>query len=263
VHGAAGCSSAEPTASMQPRSRQERLTSSPLCVQSHANCLHPAQWGPPSTPFACFLCWTTLLTLLTLCCACLPARPARPARLPACLAQVPIAVQGRIVNWIDSKATFGDDKIHRSGGGRVVRVGRWGGQANQVGTHCGQLGSTGPLRFCVGSWHAHVAVCAGCPPGLVLSSARPALALLCLPCHRQQTAEQYERYVNRFGPGLVIYWHGYIADLNQVRGELKQSVDGAPGRGELRKGWQVGTASHQHRTWYRLQLRAEAEQVAA
>ncbi|EFN57852.1 hypothetical protein CHLNCDRAFT_21192, partial [Chlorella variabilis] len=58
---------------------------------------------------------------------------------------VPIAVQGRIVNWIDSKATFGDDKLHR-----------------------------------------------------------------------QQTVEQYERYVNRFGPGLVIYWHGYIADLNKV-----------------------------------------------
>jgi hypothetical protein len=34
---------------------------------------------------------------------------------------------------------------------------------------------------------------------------------------RQQTTEQYERYVNRFGPGMVIYWHGFIADLNNVR----------------------------------------------
>jgi hypothetical protein len=33
--------------------------------------------------------------------------------LPGPLLQVPIAVQGRIVNWIDSKATFGDDKLHR------------------------------------------------------------------------------------------------------------------------------------------------------
>ncbi|PSC74291.1 NAD(P)-binding [Micractinium conductrix] len=64
-------------------------------------------------------------------------------KTPDARLQVPIAVQGHIVNWIDSKATFGDDKLHR-----------------------------------------------------------------------QQTAEQYERYVNRFGPGLVIYWHGFIADLN-------------------------------------------------
>lgn len=36
--------------------------------------------------------------------------------------QVPIAVQGHIVNWIDSKATFGDDKLHRSGAGPGARV---------------------------------------------------------------------------------------------------------------------------------------------
>ncbi|KAL4418771.1 hypothetical protein ABPG77_010376 [Micractinium sp. CCAP 211/92] len=65
-------------------------------------------------------------------------------KTPDARLQVPIAVQGRIVNWIDSKATFGDDKLHR-----------------------------------------------------------------------QQQQEQYERYVNRFGPGLVIYWHGFIADLNR------------------------------------------------
>ncbi|KAL4434237.1 hypothetical protein ABPG75_000678 [Micractinium tetrahymenae] len=65
-------------------------------------------------------------------------------KTPDARLQVPIAVQGRIVNWIDSKATFGDDKLHR-----------------------------------------------------------------------QQQQEQYERYVNRFGPGLVIYWHGFIADLNK------------------------------------------------
>lgn len=37
----------------------------------------------------------------------------RGSARPRLLRQVPIAVQGRIVNWIDSKATFGDDKLHR------------------------------------------------------------------------------------------------------------------------------------------------------
>ena len=39
-----------------------------------------------------------------------------PSTLPVPAVQVPIAVQGRIVNWIDSKATFGDDKLHRWAG---------------------------------------------------------------------------------------------------------------------------------------------------
>lgn len=36
----------------------------------------------------------------------------------------------------------------------------------------------------------------------------------CAPCwRRQQTAEQYAKYVNRFGPGAVVYWFGYAAGL--------------------------------------------------
>jgi hypothetical protein len=31
---------------------------------------------------------------------------------------------------------------------------------------------------------------------------------------RQQLKEQYQGYVNRFGPGLVIYWHGHLASLD-------------------------------------------------
>eukprot|EP00887_Chlorella_sp_A99_P000819 scaffold5.g819.t1 len=63
-------------------------------------------------------------------------------KTPDARLRVPVAVRGQLVNWVDSKATFGDEHMHR-----------------------------------------------------------------------QQTAEQYERYVNRFGPGLVIYWHGYLVDI--------------------------------------------------
>ncbi|KAJ9508960.1 hypothetical protein QJQ45_028291, partial [Haematococcus lacustris] len=32
--------------------------------------------------------------------------------------------------------------------------------------------------------------------------------------HSKQLEEQYNTYVNRYGPGLVIYWFGFIEDLN-------------------------------------------------
>lgn len=30
---------------------------------------------------------------------------------------------------------------------------------------------------------------------------------------RKWLDEQYKSYVNRFGPGVVIYWHGYLRDV--------------------------------------------------
>ena len=56
-----------------------------------------------------------------------------------CCDKVPIAVGGRIVHWIDSKATFGDEKSHNN-----------------------------------------------------------------------QYMDQYQQYINRYGPGLVIYWFGFV-----------------------------------------------------
>jgi hypothetical protein len=65
------------------------------------------------------------------------------AKTPDVKLDVPIAVKGRIVNWIDSKASFCDQWTYKNKG-----------------------------------------------------------------------LEQFQGYVNRYGPGMVIYWFGYLADLN-------------------------------------------------
>lgn len=83
-------------------------------------------------------------------------------KTPDARLRVPVAVRGRVVCWIDSKATFGDERQHR-----------------------------------------------------------------------QQLREQYQRYVNRFGPGLVIYWHGFVAELQAGDGEGVLLMDRFPSEGEL------------------------------
>lgn len=32
--------------------------------------------------------------------------------------------------------------------------------------------------------------------------------------HREQGLKQFQSYVNRYGPGLVIYWMGFVEELN-------------------------------------------------
>ncbi|CEF99935.1 unnamed product [Ostreococcus tauri] len=84
------------------------------------------------------------------------------ARTPDIKLEVPIAVRGRIVNWIDSKASFSDPIVHVEKG-----------------------------------------------------------------------LEQFQGYVNRFGPGMVIYWHGVVDELNNDPNVLL--VDAFPPSSEITK----------------------------
>uniref|UniRef100_A0A3B4BV12 CDAN1-interacting nuclease 1 n=1 Tax=Pygocentrus nattereri TaxID=42514 RepID=A0A3B4BV12_PYGNA len=67
-------------------------------------------------------------------------------KTPDIILEVPIAVEGHIVHWIESKASFGDEQSHRT-----------------------------------------------------------------------YLNDQFWSYWNRFGPGLVIYWYGFIAELDCQR----------------------------------------------
>ncbi|XP_051724209.1 CDAN1-interacting nuclease 1 isoform X4 [Ctenopharyngodon idella] len=78
-------------------------------------------------------------------------------KTPDIILEVPIAVDGHIVHWIESKASFGDDHSH----------------------------------------HAYL-------------------------------NEQFWSYCNRFGPGLVIYWYGFIVELDCQRERGILLKDGFP-----------------------------------
>ncbi|XP_048830140.1 CDAN1-interacting nuclease 1 [Brienomyrus brachyistius] len=78
-------------------------------------------------------------------------------KTPDIILEVPIAVEGRIVHWIESKASFGDDHSHQN-----------------------------------------------------------------------YLNEQFWSYWNRFGPGLVIYWHGFIEELDCHRDRGIMLKDGFP-----------------------------------
>lgn len=72
-------------------------------------------------------------------------RDAGHHKTPDARLRVPIAVQGKIICWIDSKATFGDERQHTI-----------------------------------------------------------------------YKKEQYDKYLNRYGSGMVVYWHGYLASLQSA-----------------------------------------------
>ncbi|MCO5579006.1 hypothetical protein L7F22_032857 [Adiantum nelumboides] len=87
-------------------------------------------------------------------------RAAGFSKTPDVKLEVPIAVKGRVVNWIDSKASFGDEFNHKN-----------------------------------------------------------------------QAELQFQRYVNRFGPGMVIYWFGFVDELNIHPDVLL--LDGFPSKQEI------------------------------
>ena len=82
------------------------------------------------------------------------------AKTPDIKLELPIAVNGRIVNWIDSKASFCDPLVHVERG-----------------------------------------------------------------------ADQFQGYVNRFGPGMVVYWFGVIDELAEESGGRTSSWWRFPGGG--------------------------------
>jgi hypothetical protein len=79
------------------------------------------------------------------------------AKTPDIKLELPIAVRGRIVNWIDSKASFCDPFVHVERG-----------------------------------------------------------------------ADQFQGYVNRFGPGMVVYWLGVIDEVAEESGGDVLLVDDFP-----------------------------------
>lgn len=87
-------------------------------------------------------------------------RAAGFSKTPDVKLEVPIGVKGRVVNWIDSKASFGDEYSHKN-----------------------------------------------------------------------QAEQQFQRYVNRFGPGMVIYWFGFVDELNNHTDVLL--LDSFPSKNEI------------------------------
>lgn len=49
---------------------------------------------------------------------------------------------------------------------------------------------------------------------------------------RHQCQGQYQQYINRYGPGMVVYWFGFIDDL-AGRDEDLLVVDDLPGKAVL------------------------------
>ena len=105
--------------------------------------------------------------------------------------ELPIAVRGRVVNWIDSKASFCDPIVHYEKGEYIF-----------IFIHV----------FYV-------------------------MAIRLTSCLFNTGTEQFQAYVDRFGPGMVVYWLGVvdeIAEESARRGDVLL-VDDFPDESEVTK----------------------------
>ncbi|XP_027428247.1 protein C15orf41 homolog isoform X1 [Zalophus californianus] len=103
-------------------------------------------------------------------------------KTPDFILQVPVAVEGHIIHWIESKASFGDECSHHA----YLHDQFWSYWNSPLWRDCGVLHA----------WEHN-------PEYQVPSDHRPSWDRL-------------------FGPGLVIYWYGFIQELdcNRERGIL-------------------------------------------
>ena len=51
--------------------------------------------------------------------------------------------------------------------------------------------------------------------------------------HVEKGTDQFQGYVNRFGPGMVVYWLGVIDELAEESGADVLLVDDFPGHQEI------------------------------
>ena len=90
---------------------------------------------------------------------------------------------GKVICWIDSKATFGDEAQHRCPCCEA-----------HIATTYAQYQLLPPVAESI----------------LLLNHETHANGMC-----RVQTKEQFSKYVNRYGPGAVIYWAGFVVELEK------------------------------------------------